>query len=202
MANPPTPFNGAISSDVVGTYRLRVRRLTLGLNVVSSEAEGRERRVFYPATTTSSAFIMEIQFPSYESRTKFSTWLESYMHGVMSGRGFRAAMKVTVPSRNFAREAIPVGPVLYGEALTDTVFSVQLNFVGAADALDISLETKKSHSYFVLPKKGVATSQFFYPGGQQLTGAQSLEGSLFDYADPTSTTAPVDPQGGAQEVGP
>lgn len=186
MSNPG--YNALLTTDTAGAYRVRAIRLDLGFDVVSGSAEGKRRKVFYPGTTTTSAFTMQVAFPSWESREKFNKWLAGFMNKTIAGRGFKAAMRVEVPSRDFARNAVPLGPIQYGEGLTDVGYTCDLNFVGATNPLDINFDSKRSRSYFAPPAAGGATSKFFYPSGVQVSGAESLDGALFDdVATPSPT---------------
>lgn len=177
-------YNGTLATADFGSYRVRCIDIGQGVNIISSEAEGSTRKVFYPVVTTSSSFGMTIAFPTYEDRERFNKWMNGFMDKMAAGRGFRATMHITVPAREFTRDAVPTGPIQYGEGIRDVGYTTNLSFVGASEPLDINKSTRKVRSYFQFPKKNRGTSKFFYPMGTQLTGLGELAGSIYDTFNP------------------
>lgn len=173
-------YNGLITTDSAGTYKVRVTRIEQNATIISKEAQGRTRRVFYPTVTATSSFTLGVIFPSWESREKFNIWMSGFMDKVVAGRGFKAAVQVDVPDRDFSRTCIPTGPLQYGEALSDVVFPMALRFTGSSDPLKIDLENKRARAHFVPPKKGRDTSIFFYPSGKQISGPGVLDEGIYD----------------------
>ncbi len=173
-------YNGLITTDTAGTYKVRVEEISQPATIISKEGKGRSRRVYYPIVTSTSSFDLSIVFPSWAAREKFNIWMSRFMEKTVNGRGFKAAVQVDVPSRDFSRTGIPTGPLSYGEGLTDVAYPLTVEFTGASDPLEISLEEKRARSYFVPPKKGRSTSTYFYPAGRQLSGAGALDENIYD----------------------
>lgn len=175
-------FSGLLTTSISGSYFIRVTQIQHGLNIIATTGTAAKRKAFYPVVSTAADFTISIAFPDFEGRERFTNWMSDFMNKVTSGRGFRAAMKVEVPSHDFSRMAIPQGPLKYGDAVTDVRRDLDITFTAASDPTDLRLGTKHSGaSYFQLPHRGGA-SQYFYPRGTQLSGAAALEGSLYDGA--------------------
>lgn len=187
MTEDTSGYNGLLSTQDSGSYKVRVLALTIPTNIGSQQAEASQRKVFYPIKTT-GGFSMTLGFPTWEGREKFDKWLTAYMADVLRGRGFHAGVVATVPSRSFQRWGVPTGPLRYGEKFNDTAYALSIDFVAAPDPVENPM-TDTSVSRFTLGRPGGA-AQYFYPAGQQLSGSQGLESALFD--DPNG----VAPSGG------
>lgn len=173
--------NGIIRTEVAGSYRVKVVRLGHGLGIIANSGQAARRKVFYPVVTTSSSFGMTVAFSSWEERERFNNWMEGFIDKILNGRGFKAAMFVEVPSYRFTRVAVPEGPILYGEGLTDVGYETNISFVGATDPVDPTKGPKAADlAYFRLPRRGSEVAKHFYPAADQLSGQSGLEGALFD----------------------
>ncbi len=191
-------FNGTINGRTAGSYRVRVMGIDYGLDIISSaDSEARSRRAFYSITTSGSSFGLILGFISWAERERFNKWMSGFMTSVSEQRAKYGTVTVRVPKRNFVRVGVPEGDLEYGEGLTDMLYLVRLSFVGATNPVTSNLDSNgKGISYF----KGPGSSQessYFYPAGQQIKGAESLEEIIFDSAPlPAGPTAPG--AGGAQ----
>lgn len=177
-------FTGRIATNGYGSRAVRVIELAYGLGIISTESgESRHRRAFYPVVTTSSSFGMTVAFTTWEEREAFNRWITRYMRGVSTKAGTNGYMRIDVPSRRFERIAVFEGGIEYGEAVGDLAYTAKLDFCGSSDPIDGIKAVKQNLSVFRLPDDKIA--KFYYPAGNQLSGAASLEGTIFDdTADP------------------
>lgn len=192
-------MTGRITTNGHGSRAVRVISIAYGLGIISTESEARSRRAFYPVVTTSSSFGMDIAFVSWEEREAFNQWLARWMRAVTTKAGTDGYMRIEVPGRRFTRTAVldnGSGPT-YGEAVTDVGYKVHLDFCGASDPIDSAIEIRRMLSVFRLPDEGRKQARHFYPGGKQVKGAASLEGTLFDQTEEEvirpETTTPAKP---------
>lgn len=167
--------------------------IDFGLDIIASaDSEARSRRAFYPVVTDGSRFTISVGFTSWTEREGFNKWLANFMRSVSEGSAKHGTMTVRCPNRNFVRVGVPQGPVVYGEGIRDVAYTTDLAFVGATDPVDITVASKLVSA--LQPKSLNASNRFFYPTGQQIKGAESLEGTLFDPTptgtDPTTPSLP------------
>ena len=194
-------FNGTIGSQGSGSRQVRVMALNQWIGIIagSQASESRSRRAMYPVVTTSSSFEVTLQFLSYAERQRFNNWLTNYMLSIVGGTAQSGVMTVSVPSRKFLKVAVPETEVTFGEGFNDVGYTLTLGFCGATDPLDLDLGARMAGiSYFKPPTSGRVT-KFFYPAGEQVKGAESLDGTIFDTtpSDETpSDTESVDPFAG------
>ncbi len=172
-----SPFVALLSTSTAGSYRVRATQLDLGFFVGSNGGESQSRKVFYPNMTSTSSFSMTIAFPDYEGRERFSSWLRNFMKKTVNGKGFRASIRIDVPSHDFSRVAIPTGPLTYGEGVKDVGYFVSVRFTGASDP--INAEDRKARSFFQAPKKDKGAGKFYYPA-TTVFGSEESESNVFD----------------------
>jgi hypothetical protein len=173
-------FNGTISGKGIGTRRIRVVQLDMWLGIIATSGEARKSRAFYPVVTTGSSFVMGVAFVSYEEREAFSVWLEGYARSLANNKAKSGVMTIRVPYYDFTRVAVWEGEMEHGEAVTDVGYVLSMPFIGATDPVNLDLGSRMAGiSYFKGPK-GDQESQYFYPAGRQIRGAESLDGTLFD----------------------
>lgn len=192
MARGDYGFNAQISAPGFGSRRVRATKLEFGLGIIStSDAEARERRAYYSIVTTGSSFTIEMGFVSVEERDQFSRWMKRFMVAVSRGDAKSGFQTIQVPSKKFTRVAVPEGDLAYGDGVKDVAYTVRMSYMGASDPLDLNLSQKMAGvSYFKGPKHD-AESRYFYPAGRQVSGAESLDGTIFDPSrTPGSTYLP------------
>lgn len=192
-------FNCRLSVPGYGRTAVRTMELLYGVNIIpgSDVNEAGNRRVFYPLVTTSSSFGMVIVHTSRRDRNQFNEWLRGYMRAVTGNRRINASMKIEVPARRFVRRGICSGTLHYGESIGDLdsgstgqygqddpdtgrgFFQTVLDFVGASDPISaLGRRTVPAASYFIGP--GGRKAQHFFPAATQVSGRESLEGTIFD----------------------
>lgn len=173
-------YNGQISGPSSGTRKIRVMRIGYSLDIISSaDSEGRSRRAFYPVTTEGSSFMVSIGFVSWEERESFNQWMNRFMTSVSEGTAKNGVVTVRCPSRNFIRTGVPQGPLVYGEGVRDLAYYTDLNFSGAYDPTDPNLSAKRQGASFFEQAANNAVSQYFYPAGVQVKGAEATDSTLF-----------------------
>lgn len=175
-------FNGKISAPGFGARRIRVVQLRFGLGIIAtSNEEARDRRGFYSIVTVGSSFTMGVSFVSWEEREAFNQWARNFMESLASGTAKSGFMTISCPARDFYRTAVPDNELVYGKGVTDVGYTTQMSFLGAHNPLDLSLKSKMAGiSYFRLPKTTSAEHRYFYPAGRQVSGAESLDGTVYD----------------------
>lgn len=213
MSRVPERYNATLSTATEGSYDVWCSAIVKGISINAAEGEASMRRVFYPQVITSSSFTAVLIFRSWRDRDQFDIWLSGFMTKVATGKGFQGSMKFDVPDLGFTRVAVPTGTIERGEGLTDVGYSMTLKFIGATDPTHPMVGSKKTGiSYFRLPTRQKEVAKYFYPAGQQVRGAATFEGSLFDgvglsatisnpdQEDPTPYTEPIASQGRGDNV--
>jgi len=159
-----------------------VAAMMFGLGIIAtSNDEARDRRGFYSIVTVGSSFTMGVGYTSWEEREAFNQWMRNFMESVASGTAKSGFMTISCPARNFYRTGVPDNDIVYGKGVRDVGYVTDLSFVGASNPLDLSLKQKMAGiSYFKMPKKADAAARYFYPAGRQVSGAEVLDGTIFD----------------------
>jgi hypothetical protein len=129
---------------------------------------------------------------SSTERDSFNAWMRGYWEAVSSGNtSVGGTMSIDVPVRRFSRRGIPQSKLTYGEvqyqADPDTgrgLFTTDLDFVGASDPLSLD---NGVISFFT--SSSDATAAYFYPAEKQVSGAESLDGTIFDTNPPENADA-------------
>lgn len=156
--------------------------LQFGLGIIANTgAQAKTRRSFYSVVTTGSSFTIRVGFVSYEERGRFNQWMRQFMEDMVDGQAESGFMTIQVPKRKFFRTAVPNNDLVYGEAVGDLGYTLDLSYVGASDPIDSNLTTRQAGlSYFRGPQGDDSESRYFYPAGRQVSGAESLDGTIFD----------------------
>jgi hypothetical protein len=181
MAKGDYGHNCYIGSPGYGRRKVRVLEFERDVAIIStSENEGRRRRNYFAAMVTQSGFEITVGFVSYEERGRFNRWLSGYMEAVVDGTAPNGYVTVAIPYYDFAQTCVPESDLDYGEGYKDGLYTTRMKFKGASDPLDLDLSARMAGiSYFQMPTDNV-TSKYFYPAGRQVSGAESLEGTIFD----------------------
>jgi hypothetical protein len=173
-----------------GVFLCRTLRLTFSLNILSNEGEAATRRAFYPWVTSGSSFDMAVIHKTWEEREVFNAWVKGYMDRVAANQRISGSMKIEVPARRFHRVGVCQGSLAFGDKwdAPNATRLTTLSFVGASEPISVAQGDTAGTSYYKAPKVEAALGQHFYPSGRQVSGAESLEGTLFD-ATPTEDPA-------------
>lgn len=200
MAKGDYGFNAFIGSPGLGRRRIRVLDFTRKVSVISGESEAKNRRGFFAQMVTSSGFSITLAFVSYGERGQFNRWLSNYMQAVVDGTAANGYMTVAIPHYDFVQTCVPETDLDFGEGYKDGLYTTQIGFVGASDPINLDLGARMAGvSYFQMPTDNV-TSKYFYPSGRQVSGAESLDGTIFDQTVMPGVSGPgpdaPDPVGG------
>lgn len=191
MARGDYGYNGFLGSPGLGRRQIRVLEFTRKVSIIAGgEGEARNRRGFFAQMVTSSGFTMVVAFASYEERGQFNRWLGRYMESVVAGTAANGYMTVAIPYYDFVQICVPETDLDFGEGYKDGLYTTTLGFVGASDPIDLDLSARMAGvSYFQMPTDNV-TSKYFYPAGRQVSGAESLDGTIFDQTALPGISAP------------
>lgn len=181
MAKGDSGLNGSISAAGYGTRKVRILTLQRRLGIISTaDSEAKSRRAFYPIVTTGSSFTMSVGFISYEERERFNEWMSRFLRDTVNDIARSGVMTVRMPSRDLLRTCVLESDLNYGEGLTDMMYTLTMDFIGASDPVDLDLGTRMAGiSYFRGPR-GNQASRYFYPAGRQVAGAEQLDGTTYD----------------------
>lgn len=179
----PEGFNCLLTVRKYGSAAVRCTDVSYALTIGSTEDEAAAQRVYYPLNQYIAAYDLIFAFKSKAERDSLNNWLRNYMRKVSSNQSIGGYVFVQVPARNTAFNGIPLGPLTYGEQTPQVLqYTAQMRFVGASSP--ISAVGQKSAlagiSQFKLPSKDTKEAPYFYPAGNQQSGAVSLQGTLYD----------------------
>ena len=162
------------------SFKVRATALAHGTMQVATESRAREVRAFYPRQRTSAQFIVTVallgrkDIDSKDSEyQRFNLWMRDYMRYLLNedivapGRG----MTVTIPTRYFNRQAVPLGPLSFGEHVGSMLWLQQITFETTFEPLDTKNIVTSSFDPNGTQKD--KNARFFYPGeDRQLSGDQ------------------------------
>jgi hypothetical protein len=128
-----------------GSINVPLAALDFGPNVVATEDQGRDNRIFYPRQvqmdmfSISAIFTRKARPPGSKSTVvtanEFSFWLRRYVNYVCANGSLVAmGVRVQVPARGFDMTGFPVEGWSYGMApvqVADVAWVVTVNFDGA-----------------------------------------------------------------------
>lgn len=186
IAGAAEGYNSRLTARGYGSRLLRCERVGYPLEVGVAEDRAANSRSLYPLNRTSATFLISAVFQTWEEREAFNRWARQYMLKVATNQPISGYLYVEVPARRFARYGVLAGPLLYGEAVGDKAYHVDLTFVGAQDPVGDSRT-----SYYQPAAKDRNDAPSFYPSGTQKAGAESLAGTLYD-PKPAATVPGVD----------
>lgn len=173
-------------------YRVRVTNVQHGMKVIYTESSARVRRVLYPHRLSSAQFSVTVQLVGEAEYISFSDWMAAYAEYVLNQPSGAPSdfpfMTVSVPSRNFLRYGVPLTGFTWGDKVGGMLWEQQLAFETAREPGEAQPPLLSAYR---APIKGYQTSQYFYPSGQQLSGANGPpEGT---YPTPIGLSDIVDP---------
>lgn len=201
MASPTNPtisgqregFNCRMTVAKYGSMVCRVTAIAPNIEIIAETQSAGSQDAFYPYQYDASSFAMQVLHASWAEREAFNKWLRRYMVKVTNNEPIGGTILIEVPGRRFTRVAVPQSGVEYGDDINAVTFTTNLQFVGASDPLSaIGSNGVSGDSYVKQARNGLATSKYFYPTGTQVSGAASLEGTIFDK---TPTPEAINPNG-------
>lgn len=194
----PDGFNCLLAVRKYGSKIVRCTDVSYPLTIGSNEDEAANRRVYYPLNQYIPGFTLGFEFVSRAERDSLNNWLLSYMRKVADNQSIGGYVFVQVPARNIAFNAIPLGPLTYGEQTPPNLrYPASMQFQGAVSPVSgVGIKSALTGiSQFKLPSKDTRDAPYFYPAGNQKAGAVSLQGTLYDPI-PVSTIPDTNQGGG------
>jgi hypothetical protein len=197
IPHAPAGYNCLMVVQKYGSRVAMVTDISYALNIGSSEDEAASRRVYYPLNQYIPAFDISYVFKSRVERDAFNQWMQAYMQKAASNQNIGGYVYVQIPARNIAFNGVPLGPLVYGEAVPTTPsYPLSVRYVGVTNPTSAIGKTALAGvSQFQLPTKDTKDAPYFYPAGKQKAGAETLEGTLYD-PTPPRTVPPVGGGGG------
>jgi hypothetical protein len=177
-----TGLNCTFTVNSYGTFQVRVTAVSYGLTIKSSESEARNTRAFYPLSNTEETFTLEMVFRDTEERDAFNSWVRNYWDKVSANENIGGFVTVSIPVRNFVRQAIPSTMLEYGAHWDEVTVVAAMQFVGTINPIDgvgVGDTLPKVGSYYVGPTTDLQNGLFFYPSGIQVGNGQ-LAGTLYN----------------------
>lgn len=170
-------------------FRCRVGKLQWGIELIADEAQGRLRRSFYPHRLTNAQFSLGLILDGSRVKTKagkaynaipneyqkFMTWMHNYMQFMIyqddDYESELPRMKVSIPSHDFYREGVPLGPVLFGDHVGSMIWTPTIVFETTRDLNEP--KTVDSSRFLGGLTSLDKEAQFFYPTSPQLSGDEA-----------------------------
>jgi hypothetical protein len=180
--------NGVMGASGYGARAIKVETISYGLSIEGSSAKGRFSPVFSLNLVTQPGFSIGLVFSTHGEYQAFFDWISTYGTKAAHNVGSTGPMRVIVPSRRFDQVGIPKEGITFGDEVHSVVYRQNLNFVGTRGHLSPA-QIRKTVSKYIGPTKS-NDAPFFYPGGIQLSGAQSDDAL---YGGTGTGTDPFDP---------
>lgn len=162
------------------TYQVRVDRFTHGNQMIAEEANGRNRRAYYPHRTAPQRFAIQVICVGTGEKSDFINWLGSYASYAIdpdnSSDDF-PSMQVSIPSREFLTRGVPLQGYQWGTHVGQMVWNIQVVFEAAVEPG----EKGRPQTAFIANKSAVYGKddafKYFFPWGTQLTGDAAPAGN-------------------------
>ena len=176
-------------NGAVRRYRVRAGALSHGMRMIAVESAARTFRAYYPHRPAREPFSLVVLLKDWDERRDFINWLASYAAYAIdpnTRQEFFPWMTVSLPSREFVGQGVPVDGYEWGAHTGQMMFAPQVVFEAATSPWQSHLP----HVSRVINKWQAFTSdkavQYFYPIGTQLSGNQPGSYSKIVYpGDPT-----------------
>lgn len=166
-----------------GIRQYRCVALDHGLDVNSNEGQGRNRKAFYAQRMSESNFSIALVFTSYKQKEEFTRWMQSFIRqSASTPLAITNPMKVMVPARKFIKHGFPTSAIPYGDSVGTFFWVIEVNFEGVS-AKDYKPPAISQFSMITDFTKVDQTTKYFYPAGEQLSGTQSAEDSIYATPD-------------------
>lgn len=174
-------INARLSVAGYGQHLGRVLEVGYDVRVGAQEEEARARRAFYPLHVLSPSFGLVFQHLSHGEREAFNEWLGGYMRLVTGNATVSGYMRVEVPGRRFARNAVARGPLTYGDQVGAITYLSAVEFLGASRPISgVGQLDVGGVSRYYPPTGDLIDAPHYYPSGTQRSGEAGLEGAIYD----------------------
>lgn len=186
--------NCRLSVSGYSSITVQAVALALVVNINASDEDAGSRRAYYPFSVVSDSFSLIVIHNSWAQREAFNAWIRGYMNKVIANDKIGGTIKVELPVRRFVRNAVPKGTVNYGARFDDVSFTTTIQFVGALNPLSAVGQSAVSGVSYYKPPTNDPTAKYFYPSGTQVSGAESLQGTIFDSSPAAASTGNLQQQ--------
>lgn len=184
-------YNGKMVAIGWGSLWVKVKSIRYGMSIMSSEDSTRFSKVVYPQKVTDAGFVLGIVFTTEARRRSVADLLQGYARLAGDPDSGVGPMVVAVPKRKFVRIGIPVRGVDYDDRVGAITYSMDIQFVGTSDPLNVGTTKNLSHVDDV-----TQTNSMFYP-----VAVGPLEDQLYD-ASSAAIGAILGAIGGGLDNGP
>lgn len=198
-----SPTNATLSVVGYGSLGVRIKTISFGFDMLTSNSESRMFRTLYTRAITEEAFGLGLICTTHEEYELLGMFLLNY--GRKAAQGTAGMMRVRFPARNFDRLGVPDGST-FGRAVPDVTWPMAVGFTGASDLVNLgsrdvtTLSNVLGAEYLNSIHKDPA-SAYYYPTGSQLTGAGSGADLLYDTPPDTTVRPPIIGGGSRTAVG-
>jgi hypothetical protein len=156
-----------------GTIVVPIISYDIGPNIIATEDQGRDNRIFYPMQVQLDTFSISAVFASKAGTNFFMGWLRQYIdYASAPGSNIALGMRVRVPIRNFDMRGFPVSGWSYTNAplsLEDVTWVITVGFDGAAPNVP-SAWAPPSSAYGAAPTPASPSQKGFYPAYYDSSG--------------------------------
>lgn len=155
--------NAVITATGVGSFPLRVIRISYGLNIIATEDQSATFKYLYTRQVQTDSFAIDVMFDSTGERDGFFNWFRGYANLAIKPSPV-GSVRVQVPARQFDMTGTLIsGPQLVTTP-TDVVWVNTLQFNGATFTNQSGTPVT---SKYVAPANSTA-SKYFYPNSTDL----------------------------------
>jgi hypothetical protein len=181
-------------------YRVRAGDIVHGVQMIATESEARTQRAYYPHRSAMEQFSVVVLLKNWDERSHFTNWLSNYAQYAIDPDIIQQTfpwMSVSIPSRQFLQQGVPLQGYQWGAHTGQMMFTPQVVFEAATSPGQTAARTPDISS--VINKWSAFASdtaiQYFYPIGTQLSGDQTGTYTKIVYpGDPSQfNTAPPPP---------
>lgn len=169
-------------------FRVKVRTLQFGYEMIATESQARTARAFYPHRTAPSMFALQLELVGFKEHRRFNRWMLNYMDYVLSpsrAAGLAPEMSIRVRDRRFFRKGVPVQGINFDYEVGKMVWSPTVVFVASREPLDAKYD--EFDVSVVKLREAIRESphtEYFYPSGTQLSANQVPNASAYDTLNP------------------
>lgn len=181
----PYGHNATIVHNTLGTYHLRVARITQSTQIQTREDAARMAKTLYPLWVAQGSFQVVVEHRTTVERNRMNDWLRRYMTRAAGGELDQLYVDLSVPSRRFSRRGVVHGELEYGSDVRTAGQKkvTTLAFIGAADP------QRRSQVSRMRTAPNDPAAAYFYPAGIQ-PGWDTTEQP---YQHPPAPIRPGDP---------
>lgn len=178
--------NAVIGAIGYPAQYFKITRIEYGTSPVYVTTQAAQTREVYFYNNTLDDFVITLEFSSYDDYQNAATWFTNYQWQVGNPNNTTLSqMVVWCPVRNFAKYGYPKTGVSFGDQVGELTYTMTLGFIGTLDP------TQPSEQASYQAAGSDPTAQYFYPLGNQVSGASAADSSIFDAVTSAITKIPT-----------